>query len=65
MSILDHVDAVVIISWSEETFSLLQLDEHHVATQLKEQGFLEMTQDPGAGSRTQDEDKRQELLDRI
>lgn len=51
-SILDHVDAVVIVSWPEQTFTLLQLDKHHVATQLKEQGLLKMTQDPTTGCRT-------------
>ena len=33
-SVLDHVDAIVIVSWPEQTFPLLQLDKHHVATQL-------------------------------
>lgn len=51
-SILDHVDAVVIVSWPEQTFTLLQLDAHHVATQLKEQGLLKMTQDPTTSCRT-------------
>lgn len=45
-SILDHIDAVVFISRPEKIFALLQLDEHHVATQLQEEGLLEMTQDP-------------------
>lgn len=51
-SILDHIDAVIIISWPEQTFTLLQLDAHHVATQLKEQGLLKMTQDPATSCRT-------------
>lgn len=50
-SILDHIDAVIIISWPEQTFTLLQLDAHHVATQLQEQGLLEVTQDPATRRR--------------
>lgn len=45
-SILDHVDAIVIVSWPEQTFTLLQLYEHHVATKLQEEGLLKMTQNP-------------------
>lgn len=45
-SILDHEDAVVIVSWPEQTFTLLELDKHHVSTQLQEQGLLKMTQHP-------------------
>lgn len=51
-SILDYIDAVVIVSWPEQTFAFLQLNKHHVATKLQEQGFLKMTQDPTASCRT-------------
>ena len=34
LSILDHVDAIVIISWPEQAFTFLQLNQHHVAAQL-------------------------------
>lgn len=44
-SILDHKNAIVIVSWLEKTFTLLQFDKHHVATQLEEQGLLKVTQD--------------------
>lgn len=50
-SILDHIDAVIIVSWPEQTFTLLQLDAHHVATQLQEQGLLKVTQDPATRCR--------------
>lgn len=53
-AVLDHVDAVVIVSWSEETFALLQLNKHHVTTQLQEQGLVKVSQDP-TGGRTQTE----------
>lgn len=33
-SILDHIDAVIVVSWPEQTFALLQLNKDHVATQL-------------------------------
>ena len=46
--VLDHVDAVILVPRPEQAFALLQLDEHHVATQLQEQGLLEVTQDPAA-----------------
>ena len=50
-SILHHEDAVVIVSRPEQTFAFLQLDKHHVATQLQEQGLLKMSQDPTASCR--------------
>lgn len=34
LSILDHVDAIIVISWPEQPLTLLQLNQHHVAAQL-------------------------------
>lgn len=42
--ILDHINAVIIVSWLEQSLPLLQLNKHHVSTQLQEQRFLKVTQ---------------------
>lgn len=47
-AVLDHVNAVIVVSWLEQSLALLQLDEHHVSTELQKQGFLKVTQHPGA-----------------
>lgn len=45
-SILNHINAVIIIPWLEQPLSLLQLHKHHVPTQLQKQGLLKMTKHP-------------------
>lgn len=45
-TILDHIDAVIVISWLKENLALLKLNQHHVAAQFQKQRFLEMTQNP-------------------
>ena len=42
-SILDHINAVIIISWSKKPLALLQFNEHHVSTKLQEQRLLKVT----------------------
>lgn len=46
-SILNHVNTVIRVTRSEESFSLVQLDQHHVTTQLQENRLLEVTEHPG------------------
>lgn len=45
-SVLNHVDAVVGVAWPEESLPLVQLDQHHVTTQLQENGLLKVAEDP-------------------
>lgn len=45
-SILNHINAVIIIPWLEQPLSLLQLHKHHVPTKLQKQGLLKMTKHP-------------------
>lgn len=57
---LDHINAVIIVSWLEQSLALLQLDKHHVSTELQKQRFLKVTQHPGA--RTQHTQKKKKNL---
>lgn len=45
-AILNHVNAVISVTGSEESLSLVQLDQHHVTTQLQKQRFLEVPEHP-------------------
>lgn len=46
-TILNHVNAVIGVARSEEHLTLVQLDQHHVTTQLQEQRLLEVAEHPG------------------
>lgn len=45
-AILNHVNAVISVTGSEESLSLVQLDQHHVTTQLQKQRFLKVPEHP-------------------
>lgn len=45
-AILNHVNAVISVTRSEESLSLVQLNEHHVTTQLQEERLLKMAEHP-------------------
>lgn len=45
-AILNHVNAVISVTGSEESLSLVQLDQHHMTTQLQKQRFLEVPEHP-------------------
>lgn len=42
-SILNHVDAAVRLTRPEDVLPLLELQKHHVFTQLQEEGLLKVT----------------------
>lgn len=43
-AVLHHVDAAVWLSGSEDVLALLELQEHHVLTQLQKQWLLKVAQ---------------------
>ena len=43
-AILDNIDAVVIVTRSTKLLPLLQLNQHHVTTELQEKRLLKVTQ---------------------
>lgn len=45
--VLDNINAVIIVARLEQPLALLQLNKHHVSTQLQEQRFLKVTQHSG------------------
>lgn len=45
-AVLNHVNAVVGVTRSEECLPLVQLDQHHVTTQLQKERFLKVSQHP-------------------
>lgn len=46
-AVLNHVNTVVSVTRSEESLSLVQIDQQHVTTQLQEDGLLEVAEHPG------------------
>lgn len=46
-AVLNHIDAVVSVARSEQSLSLVQLDQHHVTAQLQEERLLKVAQHPG------------------
>lgn len=51
VAILNDVNAVVGVTRLKESLSLVQLDQHHVTTQLQENRLLEVAQHPGYNTR--------------
>lgn len=45
-AILNHINTVVSVTRSEERLSLVQLDQHHVTTQLQKKRLLEVAKHP-------------------
>lgn len=43
-AILNHVNTVVSVTWSEKRLSLVQLDQHHVTAQLQEKRLFKVSQ---------------------
>ena len=52
-SILDNVDAVVVVARPEQPLPLLQLHKDHVTTQLQEQRLFKVAQHPENRGRQQ------------
>ena len=46
-AILNHINAVIGVSGSEERLSLVQLDQNHVTTKFQEERLLEVAEHPG------------------
>lgn len=46
-AILNHVNTVISVTRSEESLSLVQLDQQHVTTQLQEKRLLKVAEHPG------------------
>lgn len=47
-AILDHINAVINVTRSKESLSLMKLNQHHVTTQLQEERLLKVTKHPGS-----------------
>jgi len=45
-AILNHINAVIGVTGSEKSLSLVKMDQHHVTTQLQEERFFEMAENP-------------------